>query len=188
MIHDNFLHLLETAESRSAFCETVESSLHSLIYIVVAGVLLFEHKFQWGTLVTILFLTNLLLEVSQRVQRQLQVIIKNIPVFDNVVELMEIPLESGRKLEKVENITFENVSFQIEERSIFKNLNFSVQEGQNILIQGENGSGKSSLLKMILGFYKPAGGIIYINGILWKRMIVKHFIKKFVIYRRKKCC
>lgn len=60
---------------------------------------------------------------------------KNIPVFDNVVELMEIPLESGRKLEKVENITFENVSFQIEERSIFKNLNFSVQEGQNILIQ-----------------------------------------------------
>lgn len=98
---------------------------------------------------TILFLTNLLLEVSQRVQRQLQVIIKNIPVFDNVVELWRIPLESGRKLEKVENITFENVSFQIEERSIFKNLNFSVQEGQNILIQGENGSGKSSLLKMI---------------------------------------
>ena len=99
---------------------------------------------------------------------------------------MEIPLESGRKLEKVENITFENVSFQIEERSIFKNLNFSVQEGQNILIQGENGSGKSSLLKMILGFYKP---VSYISTeYLWKRMIVKHFIKKFVIYRRKKCC
>ena len=86
MIHDNFLHLLETAESRSAFCETVESSLHSLIYIVVAGVLLLSTNFNGGTLVTILFLTNLLLEVSQRVQRQLQVIIKNIPVFDNVVE------------------------------------------------------------------------------------------------------
>ena len=45
MIHDNFLHLLETAESRSAFCETVESSLHSLIYIVVAGVLLLSTNF-----------------------------------------------------------------------------------------------------------------------------------------------
>ena len=125
MIHDNFLHLLETAESRSAFCETVESSLH------------------------------LLLEVSQRVQRQLQVIIKNIPVFDNVVELMEIPLESGRKLEKVENITFENVSFQIEERSIFKNLNFSVQEGQ-----------------------KPTGGTIYINGISVEAYDCKTFYKE----------
>ena len=178
MIHDNFLHLLETAESRSAFCETVESSLHSLIYIVVAGVLLLNTNFNGGTLVTILFLTNLLLEVSQRVQRQLQVIIKNIPVFDNVVELMKIPLESGRKLEKVENITFENVSFQIEERSIFKNLNFSVQEGQNILIQGENGSGKSSLLKMILGFYKPTGGTIYINGISVEAYDCKTFYKE----------
>ena len=40
MIHDNFLHLLEMAESRSAFCENVEGSLHSMIFIVVAGVLL----------------------------------------------------------------------------------------------------------------------------------------------------
>ena len=74
-----------------------------------------------------------------------EVIIKNIPVFDNVVELMEIPLESGRKLEKVENITFENVSFQIEERSIFKILIFQFRKDKIFLIQGENGSGKSSL-------------------------------------------
>ena len=181
MIHDNFLHLLETAESRSAFCETVESSLHSLIYIVVAGVLLLSTNFNGGTLVTILFLTNLLLEVSQRVQRQLQVIIKNIPVFDNVVELMEIPLESGRKLEKVENITFENVSFQIEERSIFKNLNFSVQEGQNILIQGENGSGKSSLLNLLVGIVKYKKGSILFEGREFKKLKDRELLQEIGI-------
>lgn len=92
--------MLETAESRSAFCETVESSLHSLIYIVVAGVLLLSTNFNGGTLVTILFLTNLLLEVSQRVQRQLQVIIKNIPVFDNVDGINGDSIGKWKKIRK----------------------------------------------------------------------------------------
>lgn len=177
-IHDEFMHLSENAESISAFCETVESSLHSLIYIVVAGVLILTSSVSGGGLVTILFLTNLLLETSQRVQRQLQVVVKNIPVFDNVVELMEIPLESGKPLNEIESITFENMSFQIEDRSILKNINLSINKGENILIQGENGSGKSSILKMILGLYKPTSGEVYLNGIPVKDYDCKTFYKE----------
>ena len=46
------------------------------------------------------------------------------------------------------------------------------------MIQGENGSGKSSLLKMILGFYKPTGGTIYINGIPVEAYDCKTFYKE----------
>lgn len=177
-VHDEFMHLSEKVESMSAFCESVEGSLHSLIYIVVAGVLILTTSASGGKLVTILFLTNLLLETSQRVQRQLQVIIKNVPVFDNIVELMEIPLESGKPLGKIENITFENMSFQIEDRSILNNINLSIHKGENILIQGENGSGKSSLLKMILGLYKPTSGSVCMNGISVNDYDCKTFYKE----------
>lgn len=177
-VHDEFMHLSEKVESMSAFCESVEGSLHSLIYIVVAGVLILTTSASGGKLVTILFLTNLLLETSQRVQRQLQVIIKNVPVFDNIVELMEIPLESGKPLGKIENITFENMSFQIEDRSILNNINLSIHKGENILIQGENGSGKSSLLKMILGLYKPTSGSVCMNGISVNNYDCKTFYKE----------
>jgi ABC-type bacteriocin/lantibiotic exporter with double-glycine peptidase domain len=163
-IHHEFMHLSEKAESISAFCETVEGSLHALIYIIVAGILLLTTDVNGGEIVTILFVTNLTLETSQRVQRQLQVIMKNIPAFENVVELMEVPLENGRGIEKIDSITFENLSLEIDDRTIIHDLSRSIGKGENILIRGENGSGKSSLLKMILGLYKPTGGKILLNG------------------------
>jgi ABC-type bacteriocin/lantibiotic exporter with double-glycine peptidase domain len=158
------MHLLEKVESKSAFCEAIEGSLHSLIYIIVAGILLLTTEGNGGEIVTILFITNLTLETSQRVQRQLQVIIKNIPAFENVAELMEVPLETGREIEKIDTIAFENISLEIDDRTIIHDLSRSIGKGENILIKGENGSGKSSLLKMILGLYKPTGGKILLNG------------------------
>lgn len=164
-VHNEFMGLSEKVESISAFCEALEGSLHAIIYIVVAGVLVLTTDVSGGKLVTILFLTNLLLETSQRVQRQLQVILKNIPIFDKVVELMDLPLESGKTLDKIETINFKDMSLEIEDRSILKDINLSINKGENILIKGENGSGKSSLLKLVLGLYKPTGGEVCINGI-----------------------
>lgn len=178
LVHDKFMRLSEKVESTSAFCETLEGSLHSLIYIVVAGVLILTTNVSGGKIVTILFLTNLLLETSQRVQRQLQVILKNIPIFDNIVELMEVPLLGGKSLGKIENITFENMSFQIEDRTILKDINLAIHKGENILIQGENGSGKSSLLKMVLGLYRPTSGQVCLNGVSVNDYDCKTFYKE----------
>lgn len=47
---------------------------------------------------------------------------------------------------------------------ILKNVNFSCQSGEKIAFVGSNGSGKSSLLKVIAGIYPPKSGQIKING------------------------
>lgn len=78
---------------------------------------------------------------------------------------MDLPLESGKALDKIETINFKDMSLDIEDRSILKDINLSINKGENILIKGENGSGKSSLLKLVLGLYKPTGGEVCINGI-----------------------
>lgn len=163
-IHEEFMLLSEKTESKSSFCESIENSIHSLIYIVVAGLMLLTENVNGGKIVTILFITNLTLEISQRVQRQLQVIIKNIPVFENVIELMEVPLEGGQEIKKISNISIDRVSLEIDDRKIINNINSNVNKGENVLIKGANGSGKSSLLKMILGLYKPTSGNLLING------------------------
>ncbi len=51
------------------------------------------------------------------------------------------------------DITFHNVSVEIDKKTIIENLNFSIQKGEKIAILGENGSGKSMLAKAMLGFY-----------------------------------
>jgi len=53
---------------------------------------------------------------------------------------------------------------------LFRDLNFSVSPGQLLLIQGQNGSGKSSLLKILAGLSVPEKGKVYWGSdTIWKQ-------------------
>lgn len=146
------------------FWENLERGIHYIIYVLIAGALILSPNYSGGKLVTILFITNYLLEISQGFQHQLQVIIKNIPIFDKVMTAAETPIETGIDAEKIDSIAFDSVSLNYDtERNVFNNLSFNINKGDNVLIEGENGTGKSSILKMIVGLILPTEGTIKIN-------------------------
>lgn len=60
-------------------------------------------------------------------------------------------------------IIFSNVSIYVANKKVLENVNFIIEQGKNVAIIGNNGSGKSILAKTILGFYKYDGNI-YINN------------------------
>ena len=62
-------------------------------------------------------------------------------------------------------IKVENVSFKYEDEYVLKDLNFSVNEGEIIAIVGKNGSGKSTIGKLVSGIIKLKEGHIYIDDI-----------------------
>ena len=49
-------------------------------------------------------------------------------------------------------------------RPIFKDINFSVKSNQTMLVRGKNGSGKTSLLRVLAGYIKNYSGNILFNG------------------------
>jgi zinc transport system ATP-binding protein len=57
-------------------------------------------------------------------------------------------------------IECQNVSFAYDEKTVVRNLNFSVDAGDYLCVAGENGSGKTTLLKGLLGFIRPVQGSI----------------------------
>jgi ATP-binding cassette subfamily B protein len=65
----------------------------------------------------------------------------------------------------IEHIRFEHVSFIYENRKtpVVNSVNFQVDKGQKILIVGPAGAGKSTVLGLLSGLYKPIEGNIYIN-------------------------
>ncbi|MBI4292501.1 MAG: cytochrome c biogenesis heme-transporting ATPase CcmA [Betaproteobacteria bacterium] len=50
------------------------------------------------------------------------------------------------------------------DRSLFRGLSFRLDRGQCLLVQGSNGSGKTSLLRMLCGLVAPAHGTVRWNG------------------------
>jgi heme exporter protein A len=49
-------------------------------------------------------------------------------------------------------------------RQVFSSLCFAVSGGEALAITGPNGAGKSSLLRMIVGLLRPAGGLLVLEG------------------------
>ncbi|MFP7479987.1 energy-coupling factor ABC transporter ATP-binding protein [Terribacillus saccharophilus] len=64
-------------------------------------------------------------------------------------------------------IEFKNVSFRYEEEQpyVLRNVSFQVQAGEWLAIIGHNGSGKSTIAKLMNGLLFPTEGEIIINGI-----------------------
>jgi len=61
-------------------------------------------------------------------------------------------------------ISFKNVSFKYNEKYVLENINFDIYKGEKIAIVGYNGSGKTTMLKLLLGLYSPYEGRIIMNG------------------------
>lgn len=62
-------------------------------------------------------------------------------------------------------LEFQDVAFRYEEnRPILQSVNFTVEPGEKVAIIGQNGSGKSTILNLLLRFYPPNSGWILADG------------------------
>ncbi len=67
---------------------------------------------------------------------------------------------------EVRSIEFSNVFFTYpaSDTETIRNMSFKVNKGENIAIVGENGAGKTTVIKLLCGLYCPSKGDILING------------------------
>ena len=65
-----------------------------------------------------------------------------------------------------------------EEREILKGVSFKIKKGEMVSIVGKNGAGKSTISKLICGFYKPNSGDILFNGASLKNNTIKERSEK----------
>ena len=62
-------------------------------------------------------------------------------------------------------IEFKNISLVFDNKEILKNFNLNIKRGEKILISSPSGSGKTSLLRLLMGFNLASSGEIFVEGI-----------------------
>lgn len=80
-------------------------------------------------------------------------------------------------------IEFRNVSFKYpnSDKFICKNLSFKIKKGQKLAIVGINGTGKTTLVKLLTRLYEPTEGQILLNGINIIEFDRKEYFKLFSV-------
>ncbi len=78
-------------------------------------------------------------------------------------------------------IEIKNISYKIEDKQILDNINMSVIDGEKVGIVGNIGSGKTTLIRSIIGYHLPSNGIINLGGYDIKNIPAEEF-RKYVGY------
>ena len=81
---------------------------------------------------------------------------------------MSTQLSSVTTMERPETdapvVVIDKVSLAFDEKVVLKEVSFTLHRGHTKVILGASGSGKSTILKIILGLLKPDGGRVFVNG------------------------
>src|SRR5436853_1184876 len=90
--------------------------------------------------------------------------------LDNFEEILKMPTEQKPEhpvaLPSLETLEFDRVSFQHQSASspALSEISFRVGRGGTIAFVGPSGAGKTSLVKLLVGLYRPKSGHIFYNG------------------------
>ena len=74
-------------------------------------------------------------------------------------------------------VVFDRVSLAFDDTVILRNISFTVITGHTKIILGASGSGKSTILKLILGLLKPDAGVVWVNGERVDQMTERQMMK-----------
>ena len=91
------------------------------------------------------------------------------PTYDMARPILEAEVETSQNKLVIEsikgNIKFENVSFKYIENGPFvlNNLSLDIKEGEYVAIVGQTGCGKSTLVRVLLGFEEPLSGRVLVD-------------------------
>ena len=107
-------------------------------------------------------------------------------VLDTELSIKDGNLDSTNEDYEYE-IEFDDVSFKYtdSEQYILQNIDFKVKKGEKVAIIGSTGSGKSTILNLLLRFYDATEGVVKIQGVDIRKYKLKFLYEKIAAVLQK---
>lgn len=200
-IYDLFEYFIEKFKKNKENCKKKLISLHSKRTYVFSWIAIIEIVVDTVILVNMIrdiILGNILLgkfvlynsSVNNLKQNtislfsRISLFYKNNEIINQLRDFFELSEEHiclmGERIEKIRDIELVNVSYKYkpDRPYVLKDISLKITANTQLVIMGENGAGKTSLVKIIMGLYDDYEGEIYVNGINLKKINLKNYREK----------
>ena len=180
--YDQYIGESYQAMERTNFYDAVDSPVILILNaIVVAGVMLLSASgnpevlaffgMSAGTAVAVINYISQIFGPVESLGMEIQTIQSALAGIHRINEFFELeekePLEE-KEQKMQENLPFvelKNVTFGYDEHVVLDRLSFQVLDGDQVTLAGRTGAGKSTIMKLLLGLYKPQKGSVTIHGV-----------------------
>ena len=156
---------LSVCFSMTATMETIPSTM---VFVLPASLYFFmKGSVEVGTLITCILISYASYKPLIKAMSHMETIANIKVVFEEIKKIMEIPnLKRGEEVRDIKSydVEFKNVTFAYEEsKNVLNNISFKANENELTAIVGNSGSGKSTITKLIAGFWNVSNGEILIG-------------------------
>ena len=146
------------------------TSLIQLVILGVGGYFIIEGELTLGALIAFIPLFAQVLSPVEEIAGTIQGFFQASGPMDRVEELLLLQPtikddQKAQGLEFKKNIVFKNVDFSYDTQLILDNISFEIKRGERVAFVGKSGSGKSTILKLILHLNERDRGEILMDDI-----------------------
>lgn len=139
--------------------------------LIIGGMLVLKNEMNIGQFIAAEIVILLIITSVEKLIVGLDSFYDVLTSLEKLGQLLDKPLENQTgetpDTSKHIKIELENIYYSVEEKTIplLQDISLSLTSGEHVHITGDNGSGKSSLIKLISGIYEPTQGNIYLNNL-----------------------
>ena len=139
------------------------------VTLLYGGFLALRGEIGVGSYSVLVYLTQRLLWPMTRLADMTDLYQRSMASVERVMNLLETPIAIGYDGKALDArsvrgaLSFDRVSFAYAERPTLSNVSIQIAAGQTIAFVGSTGSGKSTLVKLLLRFYEPQSGAIRLD-------------------------
>jgi ATP-binding cassette subfamily B protein len=140
--------------------------------LIYGGKLTLDGQLNAGAYSVLVFLTQRLLWPLTRLAETVDLFERAMASTRRILNLIEVPVRthSGARALPVDQVRgelrFENVNFAYPNGAeVLRDINMTIAPGETIAVVGQTGSGKSTLMKLLLRFYSPGSGSLKLDDV-----------------------
>jgi len=161
--------------------------LETLGFSLLIGMIIFilwrEHSVERIIPVIAMYTITLykLLPSINKIMQQLNIIAYSYAALDRVIDALkqDTEIDGDLPVEFNSSITLKDVSFEyVDNKTVLKDISFTIKKGEKIAITGESGGGKSTLADLIIGINKPTRGALYADDVQIDKTNIRSWRRK----------